>query len=407
MKTNLFYSKHIRVFLLAVILALGLFIRITKFDQEGGDHRIYKKAVTEFLSGVNPYKYTIESYNSRTLKKGYAYLPTLLYVYTLLSKVNQAFDLDVPMRQMWKIPTLLADIGIVMLIIKILYKKSHSATLLIILFWLLNPHIVIRKEYVLSDPLSIFFLLWSMYHLGKKDGLSGLMYGIAISLKTYPLILFPLFILNSKNKIKFILSGMLFALIISTPFAKSYDDLITYIQGSILVHSSRGVQGRPILTYLSFYLRGLGINFLQSVYHNIYSSLSLLLPWTASIYMFLKNRNESIYKQSLLPVATYFLLTPVLNRTHLLWFLPVALMGLYETFSSKKVYFYSTTVAIYIIMTLYLSQWNKGIHIYECHMVSIIPTKKAVITVCNELEKFGFSHCPERYGKCLPHCCIQ
>jgi len=389
-----------------LLITAGLFLRFRYFDTEGGDHRTYKKAVNTFISGENPYKYTVESFEKVELKKGYAYLPTLLYVQTFFVKMNQLFNGDWATKHMWKLPVMLADLMIVLVFAKKYYKKDFLFLCFITAFWLFNPHILARKEYVLYDPFAVLFLLLSFMTIenDKKSWLSGLYFAIAVSFKTFPIILLPIFLLKSKRKIAFLISGALLALIISIPFL---DDLQTYIRATLLVHGDREVQGRPILTFLSFYGYNIGINFYQTLFHKIYAKLAILLPWVAGIFLYFRNKKHTVFQLSLIPIGLYYLVTPVLNRTHVLWFIPMVLIGLYDVFKDKKVYMYMLASTIYIFLFGYLAIWNRGYKIYECSMVSITPSEKASTRICDKFDVFGISHCSKKFGTCLPHCCSK
>ncbi len=392
---------NVRLIIFLIIILLGVILRITYFNEEGGDHLTYKTAVTQFLSGENPYEYTVQSFKDPKLKNGYAYFPALLYVQSAFVKLNQAFNLDWPTKYMWKVPILLADLLIVAIFVKKYYKKDYYFALTATTFWMFNPHIIARKEYVLYDPLAIAFLLLSMVNLGKRDFLNGIFFALSISFKSFGAVLFPLILLKSGKKLHFLLGGMLVALLISLPFLY---DLNTYLGGTVLVHAERGVQGRPFLTFLSYFGYKYGINFFQSTHSEVYRKLAIILSWLSGVALFYKKKNLTIFQLSLLPIA---ILTPVLNRTHLLWFLPTIIIGLYDTLKNNRKYFHYALCGLYIFLFAYLYTWNSGYLVRDCSMVSIEPSEKALSETCSPRDEFSFSHCPKELGKCLPHCCVK
>lgn len=405
-------KKHTKIIIALVVVILGVTLRLSLFNKEGGDHKTYKDTVLTFLQGINPYEYTVASFKDTSLKKGYAYLPTLLYIQTLFVKMNGFFDLDWPTIYMWKVPVLFADLLIVYIFYKKYFKTDYFFFLFAISFWLFNPHILTRGEYTLYDPLATLFLLLSLLLAEKKPGLSGLFFGISFSFKSFGVILLPIIFLRSKNKFKFILAGIILFLVISIPFMKTYHDFNTYINGALLVHTTREVQGRPILTFISFFTRHVGINFWQTTKTAFYANLAILLPGIMGIYLYLKRRNMSIFQLTLLPILSYYLLTPVLNRTHVLWFLPILLIGFYEfctkNYKNNLKLFYLSTAVIFLLLCVYLKIWESGFHIYDCTKdVSAVPSEKASTRICTTLDEFGFSHCPAFYGSCLEHCCVK
>ena len=149
-------------------------------------------------------------------------------------------------------------------------------------------------------------------------------------------------------------------LLISAPFLTSKENIDTYIKGTLLVHESRSIQGRPVLSFVTYNLQDYGINFLQTKYTAIYTYATLAIPPSILIYLIIKDRNSNKFKLTALGFATYYLLTPVLNRTHLLWGLPFILIAIYELLKNKKKYLHLSLASLYIIMTLYLSAWRKG-----------------------------------------------
>jgi hypothetical protein len=94
-----------------------------------------------------------------------------------------------------KLPCLLLDIGIAVLIYKILiaYNLSKQKATVGSLFWLLNPgSILLIAMFASNDALVIFLLLASVYYLmtGKKFH-SALFYGLSIAVRLIPIIFLP------------------------------------------------------------------------------------------------------------------------------------------------------------------------------------------------------------------------
>ncbi len=117
-----------------------------------------------------------------------------------------------------KLPYLLLDLGIGYL----LFKLTSSRQILI--YWLFNP-VSFYLIYILGnfDVLPVFFTLFSLYLIPKNAHLSFFVFGLAIALKLYPLLLLPFFLFISSKKIKNLVTNSIIAmlpLIISIiPFA--------------------------------------------------------------------------------------------------------------------------------------------------------------------------------------------
>lgn len=354
--------KYLYIVLMLIVVFLSLNLRISLIDKIGGDQKTYKQAVTELYEGINPYEYTVKSFTEPGLKHGYAYLPSLLYIQYFFFYINTHFDLDLAMHILWRIPVFIADYLVAYLIFTKFKEKDKLFAIFSTAIWLFNPHILFRSEYTLYEPLSILFLLLALNNVSKSSLKSGLFYAISLSFKTFGLILLPLFLIRANNKIKFIVSGLVFGLIISIPFMTNLYDLNLYIQGSLLVHGERGIQGRPILTFLTYYLFNNSKFAFQQIFASVFSILALILPW---IYI-IKKKGLNIYYISTIAFGLYYLITPVLNRTHLLWFLPIFLIasGSNEISKGNILRGYFLVGLWFIVSSIYLKVWDKGFHIY-------------------------------------------
>jgi len=82
--------RKVYLALTLIVVAVGILLRLALFELEGGDHPQYKRALLEFERGINPYKYTVKSFENEDLEHGYAYFPTLLYVLTAFWQINKA-----------------------------------------------------------------------------------------------------------------------------------------------------------------------------------------------------------------------------------------------------------------------------------------------------------------------------
>jgi len=349
--------------LIASIFVISIFLRLIAFDQEGGDHRTFKKAVSEFLEGTNPYEYTVLSYQREDLKHGYAYMPTLLYIQTSLTQINKIFNLDQPTKYLWKIPVLLADIGIGIIIHNILRKKNYSNSIIImgLLFWFFNPYFLMRYEYTNYEALPMFFLLLSLIVVGKKDFLSGVLFALAVTLKTFPIILLSILILKSKKVKLFLLGGIITGILISLPFFRSTNDFSLFVNGSFLVHGGRGIQGRPFFSFLTYYLQNYGISFYQSEFSKTYTLLALLGSQLLPLYLYFKKKVTNIWILVLSSFFVYYLFTPVLNRTHLIWGMPFAYLGILNIYKNRLKKYYLILISYYIFACFYYFLWNKGL----------------------------------------------
>lgn len=344
-----------------MLLTVSIILRTFIFNHEGGDHYIYTRAVEEFLVKVNPYVYTVSSFRVASLDHGYAYFPTLLYILTFFWQFNEIVPNDLTLAEFWKIPTLIADLGVAVLLMRYFYSKNTWLGVFFAAFWLLNPYFLIRYEYTLFDPIQVFFLFLALELLDKRDYSSGIFYALALSIKLVPIILLPIFIWHSKDWRKILLSIFGIFLLISLPFITNATDIYFYIKGTLLVHAERTIQGRPILSFITYYLQDYGINFYQVRFASFYSSLALFVGPLLTLYLLLKRGVTNKYILTAVCFGLYFLFTPVFNRTHIIWGLPFFMLGTYESLHvDKRYYIYPLLTMFYIVLSGYTFFWYKG-----------------------------------------------
>ncbi|MBD3366362.1 hypothetical protein GF360_03435 [candidate division WWE3 bacterium] len=358
-------TKSISITLLITTILISLILRLVIFQEEGGDHLIYKKAVLDFCAGENPYTYTYKSFTNKqaNLDRGYAYFPTLLYILTFMWKINTITATEMPTAILWKIPVLLADMGIAALLYNYFAKrKKHLLATLATSIWLLNPHFLTRYEYTLLDPIQVLFTFLALKSLSKNSYKTGILYALAVSTKLIPAILFPIFFIKTKNKVKFLMVFGLVFLLISLPFLTSRSNIFYYIQGTFLVHGERFIQGRPFLSFLTLFTQKAGLSFYQEKFTSLFSKIALLSGPMLTTILLLKDKNKNKYLLTATSFALYFLLTPVFNRTHFLWGFPFFLIALYRLTKIKKpMWTYVSWGGLYAAFFFYLLFWSKGL----------------------------------------------
>ena len=92
----------------------------------------------------------------------------------------------------------MADIGSLFLVASLLNNRSTKTKFaLLLMLALCPPSIMISGFHGNSDPVMIFCVLLSIYLLEKQKApvLSGLVFGLALSVKVVPLIFVPAFLL--------------------------------------------------------------------------------------------------------------------------------------------------------------------------------------------------------------------
>jgi len=129
------------------------------------------------------------------------YLPGYLYILWLLGKIKTVFlsvNLDIPNLWLYKMPSMLADIGIGFLIYKIISRwRSQFIAVLAAAFYLFNPAVFANSTlWGQADGFFAFIIFLSLYLLiDKKLLLSAIIFGFACITKPLALFLLPLILL--------------------------------------------------------------------------------------------------------------------------------------------------------------------------------------------------------------------
>lgn len=362
-------GKHLRLGLALLIFSFAIFSRVQLFQGVGKDIYAYEKAVIDLIEGRNPYTWTVESFSNPDDpgNHGFAYLPALMYI-NIIGYLIHLLSPTISLAVLWKIPILLADIGVGILIVKFFKDKPWYLSVLGLLVWFFNPYFYLKSNYVYTDPLPIFFMFLSLWYLKKDSVVSGASFAFAVGLKTFPILLLPLMFIKSKTWKQFLVAIVIVGLALSAPFLRSWEMFSTFINGSLLIHGERFVQGRPFLFYISYFYK---VELFQIIPLWVYTVLASFLGWllVPIIYYFTKIKNE--YVLSLVPFVSFYVFTPVLNRTYLMWFLPLLVVGLYNlvdkyiNFKHKKWGYVFLVCLFWVFNYHYLAIWKDGFHIWR------------------------------------------
>jgi hypothetical protein len=344
-----------------IILSIYISKNYNDFFLPGGDKKTYVKAISDFIAGRNPYEWTIKTYSDQKEYEsdlGYAYLPGFLF---LLSPIYAySIYLNIPYDLLSKLPVLICDLLIGYLIYKKVAQKNYWAGLFGYLIWYLNPYFLLKDSYTHTDQIPTLFMLLSLIYLSKDSVKSGAFFALSVIFKTYSLVLFPIYLLLVKDKKSFILSGLIIFLVFSFPFMKSFQDFYNYIYGSLFVHSARSIQGRPFLFYISYWI---DLEFIQVIPVKIYSYLAMFGSWIVILVSYFLFKIKDKYVLGTLAALNFYLFTPVLNRTYLLWFFPLIIFGAFSiSLKTKKSIFYFLTGLYFALYYFYLKQWGLGFH---------------------------------------------
>lgn len=129
-----------------------------------------------------------------------------------------------PFKFWLRVPAILADIGSLLLVGKILQaSKLNLQPMALVLLALCPISIFVSGFHGQVDPVMVFFLLLSLYLIEKRQSLwlAGIAFGMSMNIKVVPVIFIPaifLYLPNMKNRLQFFASAGLFFLASSSPF---------------------------------------------------------------------------------------------------------------------------------------------------------------------------------------------
>lgn len=363
--------KYIYTTLFLIIFVVGYATKVNSIlntNIQGGDFETFISASKDFLQGKSPYDYTVKSFQNTENDpnaKGYAYPPGYLYVFTTLFVLESLLKLNLHTNinpvLIYGLPFIIFHVLTTVYILKILNKSSPLLKLIAVSLWIFNPYFVAKGDFASKDMIPIFLSVASLYYLKKDSVISGALFAAAVMFKVYPIILLPIFFLESLDKRKFVAAAAIIGIAGSGPFLLP-SNIKNYILGTFFVHGDRYVQGRPFLWYLRYYFK---IDFIELIPFKLLAIGSLLGSWIfTGIYYLTKYKNRFIAVA--VSFCIFYSLTPVLNRTYILWGIPFfsILLGKIQNKKLARLYLI-LLILFWVFMTWYLKQWNSGFDIWH------------------------------------------
>lgn len=283
------------------------------------------------INNLNPWQYYLENNLNLEAFPYHSLMLFILYPFTVMGGENLDFHF------LFKIPLLLADIGILYILLKLFPYKEKN----IYLFYFLNP-IIIFAIYIHSqlDIIPTALLFYGVYLLTiKRYNYSALIVGFALATKLHIIIAFPLivFFLFKKESYKVVLTYILISfstlLLLDLPFLFSDG----FIQMVLL-------NPKQSLLFDSFYVIG---------------AVKLLLPISAILMVYFhffnqnKVNNDLIYFYfGLLFTVTIFFIYP--GVAWYVWMIPyVSIYFIQNKNESKSLLLYYLFSLVYLIFFVF------------------------------------------------------
>lgn len=228
----------------------------------------------------------------------------------------------------------------------------------------LHPLTYISSIGVQDEPITAFFILLSVYLLMKeKRDAAAVVLSIGVWIKIFPALLFPILLLRDKNnreRIKHLAILGIISATVTIPFI-------------ILA-------GEDFTKFLFFYIFGYGKVIGISPWHSVYSmfntpllsyiSLAILVIGLLIIYAWLRKKDYTPWKSSLLVFLTFFMFY---RKIHGNYFLYIFILLTPFAFMSKKVAWKYGVITLLVM----LSQWTS--FQYEYNLYTFFPL--SILTV--------------------------
>ncbi len=206
-------------------IALGLAIRelLAPWTGHPYDFEIWTRLGFYMQNLANPYR-TLPyvqglSFSPSAIVGSISYPPFSAFIFALSYRLYTL--LGEPSRFLYyfllKQPMVWADIGAAVVLAKIILLSGDARSArTALLVWLYFPlGIVISSMWGQLDPISLFLTLLTMYYfLASKWLASAAMLGLAIYLKTLPIVLLPVFLMQARTSRKIRLGYSLISLVI-------------------------------------------------------------------------------------------------------------------------------------------------------------------------------------------------
>jgi len=280
----------------------------------------------------------------------FAYPPMLIPVYYPLAKLYGVFypndqvnfsiaDVDpypqVPLllNFLFKLPIILADIGIALLLYKMTKGSEKS-----LISYLFNPLVIFVSAAWMFDSIAAFFLVLALYLFERRRyDFSAVALSFGFLTKIFPIFALPVFCIEfiRRKSWKFVRYALIFgavAALVTLPFWSG-------VKLSFEYHSARQPSG---LTPLSIHFVAWAIGASESTLNQLEFVILpavgsfFLIAGMSLIYAYLSKKEISLRQKLLMTFIVYFIVSKNLHEPHILTLIPFCILELHERCSFDK-----------------------------------------------------------------------
>lgn len=280
----------------------------------------------------------------------FTYPPMLIPIYYPLAKIYGVFypndqvnfsianvdpypQVPLLLNFLFKLPIILADIGIALLLYKMTKGSEKS-----MISYLFNPLVIFVSAAWMFDGIAAFFLVLALYFFERKRyDFSAVALSFGFLTKIFPIFALPIFCIEfirrrSWNFARYALVFGLVAALFIFPFWNG-------VKLSFEYQSAREPSG---LTPLSIHViareLGASVSTLNQLEYVILPAVGsfFLIAGMSLIYAYLSKKDISLRQKLLMTFIVYCIVSKNLHEPHILMLIPLCILELHERYSFDK-----------------------------------------------------------------------
>ena len=280
----------------------------------------------------------------------FAYPPMLIPIYYPLAKLYGVFypndqvnfsianvdpypQVPLLLNFLFKLPIILADIGIALLLYKMTKGSEKS-----LISYLFNPLVIFVSAAWMFDSIAAFFLVLALYLFERKRyDFSAVALSFGFLTKIFPIFALPIFCIEfiRRRSWKFVRYALIFgavAALVILPFW-------TGVKLSFEYQSARAPSGlTPLSVQFVATALGAGESTLDQLEFVILPAVGsfLLIAGMSLIYAYLSKKDISLRQKLLMTFIVYCIVSKNLHEPHILVLIPLCILELHERYSFDK-----------------------------------------------------------------------
>ncbi|MBD3388587.1 MAG: hypothetical protein GF416_05920 [Candidatus Altiarchaeales archaeon] len=278
----------------------------------------------DLSNGENPYR-MMENTSLSHVGGHPSYMPLVYITGAGISKLGSSLE---EWSYLMRLLSLVCDLGVAFLIFKAAMGRGNPLLGLFgAAFWSFNRFSLIVLKDGHWDIITLFFLVWSIHLMERRPKIACLLLGAAISIKQFPVVLAPVYVLMLRERLGFVKSSALVLavpLLVSTPFLMWNSTAFTKAIGQTAVRPNSGVSMRfsdsPLLDFTGD--------------SGMLSRAPLIILY-AILYALVHMGWVRPYSAALISFTLFLSYNPYIYGRYFTWIMPFLPLTLLEVFERK------------------------------------------------------------------------